>query len=102
MLGQCNIQYFANLFSVKQSEESVLDNDLFIYINHIKNFKEDFKAQFKDLLNMEISEYIISLFDVEVKSANLDIFLKEEFIEMTFDPEVKSMYTYEGIGYYRT
>ena len=26
--------------------------------------------------------------------------LKEEFIEMTYDLEVKSMYTFNGIGYY--
>ena len=40
-------------------EQSVLDNDMFIYINHIKNL-QDFKAQFKDLLNMEIPEWFIS------------------------------------------
>ena len=34
--------------------------------------KEDFKAWFKYLLNMEIPEWIISPFDVEVESANLD------------------------------
>ena len=36
----------------------------------MKNFQEDFKLLFKDLLNMEIPECIISLFDIEVKSAN--------------------------------
>ena len=38
--------------------------------------------------------------DVEVESANLDTFLKEEFIEMSFNLKTKSMYTFKGIGYY--
>ena len=38
--------------------------------------------------------------DVEVESANLDTFLRKKFIEITFDVEVKSMYTFRGIGYY--
>ena len=51
---------FKFLFSIEQSEENVLDNDLFIYINPIKNWQEDFKIQFKDLQNMQISQWIIS------------------------------------------
>ena len=38
--------------------------------------------------------------DVEVESANLDIFLKDEFIEMTFDLKSKSVHTFKGISYY--
>ena len=67
-----------------------MDKNLFIYINHIRKLQEDFKAWFKDLLNMEIPEWIISLLDVEVKSANLYNFLNE-FIQMTFDLESKCM-----------
>ena len=55
---------------LEQSEGSVFDND-FIYINHIKNGKEDFKARFKNL-NADIPEWIVSLFAVNVESANLD------------------------------
>ena len=33
---------------------------------------------------------------VEGKSANLEIFLKEEFIKMTFGLEAKSMHIFEG------
>ena len=59
----------------------------------MKNLREGFKDRFKDLLTMEISEWIISSFDVEVGSANLDPFLQEEFIEITFDLKAKSIYT---------
>ena len=38
--------------------------------------------------------------NVEVKSSNLDTFLKAEFIEMTFDIEAKSRHIFKGIGYY--
>ena len=38
--------------------------------------------------------------DVKVKMANLENFLKEEFIDMTFDLKAKSMYIFKGIGYY--
>ena len=51
--------------------------------------QEDFKTEFKDILNMEIPE-MISPFDAEVESENLDSFLKE-FTEMTFNLETKSM-----------
>ena len=80
-------------------EEHVLDNNLSIYINHIKDLLGDFKAQFKDLLHMKIPEWIISSIDVEVENGNLDTFLKEDFTEMTFDLETKSIYTFKGWGY---
>ena len=38
--------------------------------------------------------------DAERESANLDTFLKEEFIKITFNLEAKSMYTFTGIGYH--
>ena len=49
---------------------------------------------------MEIPEGIIYPFDVEAESSKLDIVLKEEFIEMIFDLEVKSMYIFKGIENY--
>ena len=36
-----------------------------------------------------------------MQSANLDTFLKEEFIEMTLDHEAKLKYTFKRTGYYR-
>ena len=36
-----------------------------------------------------------------MESENLDSFLLEKFIEMTFDLEAKSVYTFKRIGYYR-
>ena len=35
-----------------------------------------------------------------MKSQNVGSFLKEEFIEMTFDLEMKSLYTLKAIVYY--
>ena len=46
---------------------------------------------------MTISEWIISLFDVNRKSANLDTFCKGEFIEMTFNLGSKSMYPFKKL-----
>ena len=43
---------------------------------------------------MEIPEWIIFPFDVEVESVNLNAFLEEEFIEMTSD--------FKGIEYFYT
>ena len=54
--------------------------------------QDEFESQFKYLLIMEISEWIISLFDIEVESVNLDTFSEEEFIEMTFNLEGKYIY----------
>ena len=51
--------------------------------------QEGFRARFKDLLNIEIPEWIIRPFDVEVESTNLDTFLKEDFIN-----------TFKGIEYF--
>ena len=59
--------------------------------------QEDFKEWFKDLLNLEIPAWTIPPFDVEVESACLDTFLKEEFINMTFNLKAKSMYTLKEI-----
>ena len=49
---------------------------------------------------MEIPELIFSLFNVEVKSASLDIFLRIESHFNKFYLEAKLMYTFKGIGYY--
>ena len=49
---------------------------------------------------MEFAKWIFSLFDVEGESANLDTFRSEEFTEITFDREGKSVYTFKVIGYY--
>ena len=76
-LDRRNFQHFPNLSSMEQSEENVLDNDLFIYINHMKNWQ----AQFKEDLSMEIPEWIISPFDVDVEHANLDTFLKKYLLK---------------------
>ena len=38
--------------------------------------------------------------NLEVESTNLDTFLKQQFIEMNFDFEVKSIYTFKRIGHY--
>ena len=51
-------------------------------MNHIKNLQKDFKAQFKDFLNMEIPKWIISPFDVEVKIKNLNIFLEKTLLKL--------------------
>ncbi len=48
---------------------------------------------------MTIPKWIISPFDIEVESANLDTFLKE-FIEKIFNLELKSIYTFKGIEYH--
>ena len=52
--------------------------------SHIKNFKENFKGQFRDL-RMKIPKWIISPVDTAVESINVYTFLKEEFVEMIFD-----------------
>ena len=85
--------------SVEQPEDSVLDGNLYIYINHNKNLPKDFKAQFKDLLNKEIPELIIALFEVKMQSTNINPFLKEKLIEKAFDLETKSMFTFKWLGY---
>ena len=65
---------------------------MLIYINPIKNLQENFKARFNDLFHVEMLELIISSFDIEMESGNLDTFLKEEFIEINFDLEAKSLH----------
>ena len=52
----------------------------------MKNSQENFKTWFKDLLNMEIPEWIISTFDIEMENANLDIFLKECWVSKMVIP----------------
>ena len=60
----------------------------------------DFETRFNDLLNMKIPEWNISPFDVELQNANLDTFLKEEFIEMNFDLEARLMEISKRIGHH--
>ena len=71
-----------------------MDNGLFIYINHIRNLQGNVRAWFKDILNMEICEWIILPFDTEMESVNLDSFLNEKFMGTVFDQEAKFMYTF--------
>ena len=53
----------------------------FMYIDHIRDLKEVFEVGFKHLLNMKISEWMISPFDFKVERANLVNSLKENLLK---------------------
>ena len=61
-------------------------------MTHLENLIADFKVRFEDLAKMEVPEWILTPFDVEIGNADIALHLKEEFVDMTVDLEASALF----------
>ena len=74
-------KYFSNLLKLEK-DESIVDSDLEIYAKHLKNLSEDFKVLFEGLQRMRVPGWIVTLFDFNVRNADINSQLQDELIDM--------------------
>ncbi|XP_071036604.1 zinc finger BED domain-containing protein 5-like [Parasteatoda tepidariorum] len=78
-------QYFSNLRQLEIKEE-----DLEIYTGHLQKLSDDFKLRFVDLENIDIPDWIIMPFSVQIES--VDINLQDELVELLSDLGAKTLF----------
>ncbi|KAI6651410.1 hypothetical protein LOD99_5217 [Oopsacas minuta] len=64
---------------------NISDNDLEVYIWHLKQLSEEMLVRFHDLIQMEIPDRIIGQFSLQMK--NIDVSLQEALIDLQSDYE---------------
>lgn len=69
--------------SMDSRKDEIKENDLLIYVNHLKNVHKEIKARFSDILEMNIPNWVINPFSVS--PIDIEITLQEEIIELQND-----------------
>ena len=59
------------------------DDDIFVYIEHLKNLYNDMQFRFSDLLEMTIPDWVVDPF--QVNAVDIDSVLQEYLIELQSD-----------------
>ena len=76
--GHVKFQYFPNLALLhRPAQDTVSENDLFTYIDHVENFEKDWKSRFCDLQGMVVPDYVISPFEYAIELTDLELNLGE-------------------------
>lgn len=85
-----DFQYISNLWQVQS--ENTSDSDLEVYATYLDKLIEDFKVHIEDLEKMKVLEWILTQFDVERRNGDINLYLQEEFIDMTLDLEASAWF----------
>ncbi|XP_023222959.1 SCAN domain-containing protein 3-like [Centruroides sculpturatus] len=96
-LARSNFKYFSNLRVLKENEK-ISDRDLEIYIKHLDKLREDFKARFKELENMHVSEWFANPFDIKIDNEDSETGLEGELSEVCVDLEAKALFKNKNLG----
>ena len=65
--------------------EDVTDKQLLDYVEHLKAYRHDMHARFKDLLELEVSPWIEEPFATSMPESECDPIMQEHFTEMQSD-----------------
>ena len=69
---------------------NISDSDLEVYIGHLKQLREEMLVRFRDLIEMEIPDWIVNPFTFPVE--NIDISLQESLIDLQSDHEARARF----------
>ena len=73
-----------------EKDGSIADSDLEIYAKHLKNLSKDFEVLFKHLQWMRVPDWIVTLFDFNVRNADINSQLQNELTDMRVDLKAQS------------
>jgi len=94
-LDRRDYKYFSNLkpFSTSLMEDhSISDDDIEIFTNHLGNLQDDFHIQFKDVENMTVPEWIITLIEVKFENISVEPECEYELAELSVDIAAKVVF----------
>ncbi|KFD66392.1 hypothetical protein M514_05786 [Trichuris suis] len=69
-IGRHEFLQFPNL---KTIAEEVNDDDLLVYVNHLKQIQKDMEERFHELVNLNIPDWIVDLFGVSAVEVDTEI-----------------------------
>ena len=92
-----NLKYSSNLRILIESE-NISDCDMEVYINHLEKLREDFQTCFGDLDNMDVSESLVTPFDMKLDNEGYESAFKDELIEMHVDLKAKALFKSENLS----
>lgn len=79
-IGRRELAQFSSLATILNE---IQDDDLEIYINHLKQLREDMRVRFIDIINLNIPDWVIDPFSVN--AADINIELQECLVDLQSD-----------------
>ncbi len=92
-IGRRNLSQFPKLNELEneESDNTILEDDLLIYCDHLKTLHKDMSCRYEDLTNMEIPDWFLNPFtDACVNETDLE--MQEELIAVKNDFELKPLF----------
>uniref|UniRef100_A0A5S6R6E9 DUF4371 domain-containing protein n=1 Tax=Trichuris muris TaxID=70415 RepID=A0A5S6R6E9_TRIMR len=90
-IGRRELLQFSNL---KTIAEEVKDDDLLVYVNHLKQIQKDMEERFYDLLNLNIPDWIADPFEVSALEVETEI--QESLIDLQNDTSARRQFNHSG------
>uniref|UniRef100_A0A5S6R3U5 DUF4371 domain-containing protein n=1 Tax=Trichuris muris TaxID=70415 RepID=A0A5S6R3U5_TRIMR len=90
-IGRREFMQFSNL---KTIAEEVKDDDLLVYVNHMKQIQNDMEERFYDLLNLNIPDWIADSFEVSALEVEAEI--QESLIDLQNDIYSRRQFNHSG------
>uniref|UniRef100_A0A5S6Q6L0 HAT C-terminal dimerisation domain-containing protein n=1 Tax=Trichuris muris TaxID=70415 RepID=A0A5S6Q6L0_TRIMR len=90
-IGRREFLEFSNL---KTIAEEVKDDDLLVYVNHLKQIQKDMEERFHDLLNLHIPDWIADPFEVSALEVETEI--QESLINPQNDTSAGRQFNHSG------
>ncbi|KFD50507.1 hypothetical protein M513_08575 [Trichuris suis] len=90
-IGRHEFLQFPNL---KTIAEEVNDDDLLVYVNHLKQIQKDMEERFRDLVNLNIPDWIVDPFGVS--AVEVDTEIQESLIDLQSDTTARRQFDHYG------
>ncbi|KFD68217.1 hypothetical protein M514_19699 [Trichuris suis] len=90
-IGRHEFLQFPNL---KTIAEEVNDDDLLVYVNHLKQIQKDMEERCHDLVNLNIPDWIVDPFGVS--AVEVDTEIQESLIDLQSDTTARRQFDHYG------
>ncbi|XP_042896159.1 uncharacterized protein [Parasteatoda tepidariorum] len=93
-IGRKKLMQFPTLRKCSIADIEILKNKIVIFTDHLDPLKTDMESRFKDLMKLEISDWIFDPFSFKVMD-KLPSSLQTEFLDLKYAKVVFKKYGYE-------
>lgn len=90
-LGRRELSQFPSLLDISTE---VLDDDLAVYVDHLKQLHNDMETRFSDLLQMTVPDWFVDPFIVD--ASKVDVTLQENLIELQHNTTAQARFKHGG------
>ncbi|KFD64282.1 hypothetical protein M514_23566, partial [Trichuris suis] len=93
-IGITSAVTFLQFPNLKTIAEEVNDDDPVVYVNHLKQIQKDMEERFHDLVNLNISDWIVDPFGVS--AVEVDTEIQESLIDLQSDTTARRQFDHYG------